>query len=78
MPSLTDEQRRVLRILTRHLHGCAEAVLLEQGFTYDQLGALVFDRLAIMQMIVHCSPGGREKMVVWMTITPAGRKAIEG
>jgi hypothetical protein len=29
--NLTDEQRRAPRILARHPHGCAEAVLLEQG-----------------------------------------------
>jgi hypothetical protein len=58
MANLTDEQRRALRILARHPQGCAETVLLEQGFTYDQLGALVFDSLAIMRPSVTYS-GGR-------------------
>jgi hypothetical protein len=76
MANLTDEQRRALRILARHPQGCAETVLLEHGFTHDQLGALVFDRLAIMQPTVTWSAGGREKIVVWMYITAAGQKAI--
>jgi hypothetical protein len=35
----------------------------------------VFDRPAIMQPSVAYS-GGREKIVVWMNITAAGRKAV--
>jgi hypothetical protein len=41
----------------------------------DKLGDLVFDRLATMQpTVTHV--GGREKIVVWMNITAAGRKVI--
>jgi hypothetical protein len=72
--TLTDEQRRALRTLARHPQGCAETVLLEQGFTYDQLGALVFDRLAIMQPSVTYS-GGREKRSGWRSPRPGGRRS---
>jgi hypothetical protein len=75
MADLTDEQRRALRILSRHFDGCAERVLIEQGFSYDQLGLLVFNGLATMKQSVT-TDGGREKMVVWMKITPTGWKAI--
>jgi hypothetical protein len=64
-----------LRLLARHPDGCAEAVLLAHGFSYDQLGDLVFDRRAMMQPTVTYV-GGREKIVVWVQITPARRKAI--
>jgi hypothetical protein len=32
MAKLIDEQRRVLQVLARHAGGCAEAVLLADGF----------------------------------------------
>jgi hypothetical protein len=38
MSSLTDEQRRALRLLAGHPYGCTEAALLEWGFTVVQLG----------------------------------------
>jgi hypothetical protein len=37
----------------------------------------VFDRLATMQPAVT-QVGGREKIVVWVNITAAGRKVIGG
>ncbi len=37
MTKLKDEQRRALRILARHQDGCAEAVLLAEGFSVRQL-----------------------------------------
>jgi hypothetical protein len=40
MAKLTDEQRRVLRVLARHPEGCAEAVLVAQGFSVGQLAGL--------------------------------------
>jgi hypothetical protein len=69
MGRLTDEQRRALRLLARHPHGCAEAKLLEQGFTVAQLGHLVFLGFAKIRA------GGRHKVFV-VKITEAGRKAI--
>jgi hypothetical protein len=66
---LTDGQRHALQLLAGHPSG------LERGFSYDQLGLLVFDGLATMQPSVT-DDGGRKKMVVWVNITGAGRRAI--
>jgi hypothetical protein len=41
-PAPGDEQLRALRFLARHRGGCAEEVLLAQGFTAVQIGYLVF------------------------------------
>jgi hypothetical protein len=72
---LTDEQLHALQLLAGYPSGCAETVLLELGFSYDQLGVLAFNGLATMQpSVTH--DGDREKMVVWVNITPAGRRAI--
>jgi hypothetical protein len=71
---LTDEQLRALRLLARQPRGCPETVLLEQGFSYDQLGALVFDGLALLSPTIIYD-GGRERIVVWAQITDAGRRA---
>jgi hypothetical protein len=75
MAKLTDEQRRALRLLGRHPTGCAEAMLLAHGFSYDQLGALVFAGLATMQPSIT-QVGGRTKIVVWVQISDAGQQAI--
>jgi hypothetical protein len=75
MAKLNDEQRRALDMLARKPDGCAEAVLLARGFSFDQLGDLVFDGLARMQpCITHVD--GKEKIVVWVQISAAGRRAI--
>jgi hypothetical protein len=71
---LTDEQLHALQLLAGYPSGCAETVLLERGFSYDQLGVLVFNGLATMQPSV-AHDGGREKIVVWVNITAAGRRA---
>jgi hypothetical protein len=75
MPKLTHEQRRALRRLARHPDGCAEAELLVDGFTIGQLTDLVIDGLATGR-VARIAVDGREKPVVWMKITEAGRKAI--
>jgi hypothetical protein len=71
MTKLKEEQLRALRILARHLDGCAEAALLAEGFSVSQLAVLVLEGLAEARLgeIVN-----RRK--VWMQITEAGRKAI--
>jgi hypothetical protein len=75
MRNLTDEQRRALRVLVRHSDGCAEAIMLAHGFTIEMLGELgVGDFLKVDIHSAHT--GGRQKFVVWMQITAAGRKAI--
>jgi hypothetical protein len=75
MAQLTNEQRRALRILSRHPDGCAEANMLAHGFKVDQIARLVLDGLARADQ--HEVPdGGRRINVVWVRITVAGRKAI--
>jgi hypothetical protein len=71
MADLTDEQLRALRLLARYPSGCPGTVLLEQGFSYDQLSDLVLDGLAKLQPSI-----ARKGGLVWAAITPAGRKAI--
>lgn len=75
MAKLNDEQRRALQLLARHPVGCAEVALLAEGFAVGQLAALVMDELAKRRPIVT-NVGGREKIVLWMQITDAGRAAL--
>jgi hypothetical protein len=71
MADLTDEQLRALRLLARYPSRCPGTVLLEQGFSYDQLSDLVLDGLAKLEPSVTRKGG-----VVWAAITGEGRKAI--
>jgi hypothetical protein len=71
MADLTDEQLRALRLLARYPSKCPGTVLLEQGFSYDQLSDLVLDGLAKLEPSIT-----REGGVVWAAITAAGRKTI--
>jgi hypothetical protein len=75
MAKLTDEQLRALQLLARERTGCAEVVLLAEGFSVGQLAELVIDGFAERRPIVT-NVGGREKIVVWMQITEAGRAAL--
>jgi hypothetical protein len=77
MTQMNDEQLRALRLLACHPDGCAEAVLLELGFSVGQLAVLVIDGFAKMYR-TGTVVGGRQKNVVWMEITEEGRKAIAG
>ena len=72
MAKLSDEQRRVLAVLACHIYGCDEVVLFWEGFSAAQLTELVRDGFA--ERRTRTISGGRQ--VVWMTITPEGRKAI--
>jgi hypothetical protein len=74
MAKLNDDQRRALEMLA-HQDGCAEAVLLADGFSIDQLAGLVVQGYAVMQRR-RVDISGRMRTVVWMQITDAGRKAI--
>jgi hypothetical protein len=67
MAQLTDRERQALEVLARHLDGCAEAVLLADGFTIDLLSGLVIDGYATLE---------RKEALLWMQITEAGRQAI--
>jgi hypothetical protein len=69
LSTLSDEHLRALRFLARHRGGCAEVVLLAQGFTTVQLGYLVFVGLAKIR-----GAAGRPRFLV--KITAAGRKTI--
>jgi hypothetical protein len=73
MANLTDEQRRAL--LARSPNGCTEALLMAHGFSIGQLTNLVINGFAKRQPTVTAL-GEREKIVVWVLITAAGRKAI--
>ena len=72
MTDLTDERRRALRVLARFLDGCAEAVLLAEGFSIGLLAKLALEGLAETKR----APDGSDRHRVWMKITEAGRKAI--
>jgi hypothetical protein len=71
MATLTDEQRRALRLMAAQPHGCTEADMLTHGFELATLGDLMFRRLAL------AAP--RDTLpVMWIELTEAGRKAIAG
>jgi hypothetical protein len=70
MANLNDERRRALRLLARRLDGCAEKVLLAEGFTVGQLAVLVLEGLAETWFAAGDRRG------VWIKITEAGRKEI--
>jgi DNA-binding MarR family transcriptional regulator len=72
MAKLTNEQRRALRLLSRRLDGCAEAVLLAEGFSIGQLAELALEGLVETKR----APVGGGRHSVWIKITEAGRKAI--
>jgi hypothetical protein len=74
MTKLNDDQRRALEMLAQQ-DGCAEAVLLADGFSIDQLAGLVVEGHAVMQRR-RVEISGRMRTVVGMQITEAGRKAI--
>jgi hypothetical protein len=75
MAKLNDDQRRILRTLAHQKNGCAEATLLADGFSIDQLAGLVVQGYAVMQQR-RVEISGRMRTVVWMQITDAGRSAI--
>jgi hypothetical protein len=75
MAKLSAEERRALDVLARHHDGCDEAVLLADGFTIGLLAGLVIDGFA-SGSVARIAVDGREKPVVWMKITDAGRTAI--
>jgi hypothetical protein len=71
---LTEEQRPTPRAF-RHSTGCAEGSLRAHGFSLEQLSGLVAGEFATMEPTLF-NEGGEERLVVWMRITAAGRKAI--
>jgi hypothetical protein len=77
MIELNDDERRALNELARHPEGCAEALLLSDGATIRQLSGLVIGGYAGLER-KSVRSGDREKTVLWMQITEAGRNAIAG
>jgi hypothetical protein len=72
MANLNTDQRRALRILARYLDGCAEAVLLADGFSIGQLAELALEGLVETKR----AQVGSSRHRAWMKITEAGRQAI--
>jgi len=56
-------------------NGCAEAVLIERGFSTEMLASLVSTGLAAATMDTVWV-GGQMTQVGWMRITNAGRYAL--
>jgi hypothetical protein len=75
MIKLNDEERRALDELARRPDGHAQAPLLADGFTIKQLAGLVIDGFATLERR-SANVGGRERSVLWMQITDAGRQVI--
>jgi hypothetical protein len=75
MAQLSDEERRALQLLARSPNGCTEALLMAHGFELAFLGKLILDGFA-MAAPHETHAGSRPMIVVWMTITAVGRKAI--
>jgi hypothetical protein len=73
--NLSDKERRALDLLARYPDGCDETALLVGGVTIGHLTGLVLDGFATMEA-THIPHHGREKSVIWMKITEAGRQAI--
>jgi hypothetical protein len=67
MAKLSDLERQALDVLARHPDGCAEAVLLADGFTINLLSGLVIDGHAALE---------RKDALLWMRITEAGQQAL--
>ena len=74
---LTDEQRRALCALALHDVGCPQRVVLADGFSVCQFVILVVDGFATMRC-KRVDIGGREKITIWLQITPSGRIAVTG
>jgi hypothetical protein len=72
---ITEEQCRALRVLSRHPGGCAEESLRDQGFSLVLLADLASTGFATMEPIL-VKLSGEERLMVWMQITAAGRKAL--
>ena len=71
------ERLRALRVLARCPDGCTEAVMMAYGFSIDFLAGLVSDGLITAEPSTMRA-GGRPAIVVWMQITEAGRRVVEG
>jgi hypothetical protein len=76
--SLTEEQRRALRLLARGgQDGYTEAIMLAHGFTISMLDGLVLNGLVTATPDTVLA-GRRPIKVVRVQIADAGRKALAG
>jgi hypothetical protein len=75
MAKLSYEQRRGLQLMARTPNGCTEALMMAYGFPIAMLGDLVMAGLAVATP-QETRAGRKPMLVVWMTITEAGRKAM--
>jgi hypothetical protein len=78
-PRLTREQRRSLELLARDPHGATgDRLVIAHGFETKMLAGLDYEGLAIAMVGEPVKAGGRTVEVVRITITEAGRRALEG
>jgi hypothetical protein len=78
-PRLTREQRRSLELLARDPHGATDGrLVIADGFETKMLAGLVHEGLATAIVGVSVEASGKTVEVVRITITDAGRQAIEG
>jgi hypothetical protein len=75
VPKLTNEQQRALRVLAGYTDGCAQPTLLADGFSVCQFVILVIEGFATMRR-KPVDIGGREKMMIWLQISPVGQSAV--
>ena len=74
---LTAEQRQALELLASDSHGATEELLvLAHGFDSDMIAGLVRAKLATARRDI-VKAGGKTVEVVRITITDAGRRAID-
>jgi hypothetical protein len=71
--TLTDEQLRALRLLAHHPGGCADAVLLAEGFHVGQLAVLVIDGFAKMYRKATDVAGRRGTWSGWRSPRRGGK-----
>jgi hypothetical protein len=68
LPGANTERARALGLLARCPDGCAEALMLAQGFDVAFLAGLVRDRFATAEL--------NNANVVWVEITDLGREVL--
>jgi hypothetical protein len=74
---LSAEQRQALELLASDPHGATEELLvLAHGFDSDMIAGLVRAKLATARRDI-VKAGGKTVEVVRITITDAGRRAID-
>jgi hypothetical protein len=68
LPAATTERERALQLLARCPNGCAEALVLAEGFEITFLAGLVRDGLATAEL--------NPTSIVWIEITDLGREVL--